>query len=163
MRTTERISKAELAKLAGKTRQAVSKQLERHGVRTGTDGKVSKVAALEAAAVGASLDKARAVEELEELEASGDGSLVAQSKKATLRRIILQGDLLEIERDKARGALIPLADHKAQLIEMQNVCMRLWDTWIEAIGSKRKDASLIEEMRGGRDQVLGELVAVIDG
>lgn len=165
MRTykNERISKADLARLAKKTPSAVGKQLERHGVSAGKDGLVSKRAALEAMAVGATLDKNRAQEELDELEASGDESLVVQGKKATLRRIILQGDLLEIERDKAKGELIPLADHKAQLIEMQNVCMRLWDTWIEAIGSKRKDSALIEEMRKGRDQVLGELVAVIDG
>lgn len=158
----DRISKADLARLTHKTPSAVGQQLRRHGIPTGRDGLVSKRVALEAMAVGATLDKNRAQEELDELEASGDESLVVQGKKATLRRIILQGDLLEIERDKAKGELIPLSDHKAQLIEMQNVCMRLWDTWIEAIGSKRKDAALIEEMRKGRDQVLGELVAVME-
>lgn len=164
MPKNERVTKADLARIANKSPAAVGQQLRRHGIIAGKDGLVSKAAALEAMAVGATLDKNRAKEQLEKLESRGDrDSLLVKGKMATLRRIILQGDLLEIERDKAKGELIPLADHKAQLIEMQNVCMRLWDTWIEAIGSKRKDAALIEEMRKGRDQVLGELVAVIDG
>lgn len=86
-----------------------------------------------------------------------------------IRLLTAQANRAETESQSAalrlaaeRNEVIPLAEFKAHLLEMQNVCLRLWEAWIESIGSKRKDAELIEDMRKGRDQVLAELVAVID-
>ena len=86
-----------------------------------------------------------------------------------IRLLTAQANRAETESESAalrlaaeRAQVVPLAEFKAHMLEMQNVCLRLWEAWIEAIGSKRKDAALMEEMRKGRDQVLAELVAVID-
>lgn len=158
------ITNKELCKLGGKTHAAVIKQMRAHGVPRNRNGDYDKVAALEAMRLGADLDKRNAEKEVAAMESRGvnDGNVVLQHKRATLRRIILQGDLLQIERDKALGDLIPLEEYKARLLEMQNVCLRVVDVWIETIAAKRADGKLHQELRAAREQVLSEVTAILE-
>jgi len=102
----------ELARMTGKKAPAMLRQLRRHGVKKTKGGKYNTAAALGAAAAGKQLDKNRLEREAAQAVASGEAesSVAMIGRRANIRRVALQGDILEIERDKARGKLADVAE-----------------------------------------------------
>lgn len=101
------ITASEGAKLTGKSVGKFARQMQRHGVRKTKGGQYNAEKALGAAALGAALDKRNTEKQVAEMESRGvdPGNIVYQAKKAQLRKIILQGDILQTECDNLRGKL----------------------------------------------------------
>lgn len=155
---------AEISRMAGKRPPNVLKALRRAGVQKSPAGRYNTAKALDVLAEGSRQDKSKQEEQLREMAEQGvrPDNLLYKAKIASIRRVALQGDLLEIERDKARGELIPIAEYKERLMQMQNVCVRIMDVFIETVSAKRADAKLHEELICAREHVLNETASIID-
>jgi activator of 2-hydroxyglutaryl-CoA dehydratase len=125
---------AELARMSGKTHTAVSKQMKRHGVPHKGKGYDTEKA-LAAMALGAQLDKSKTEAELGKMKAAGidEGSIVYKSKLAQYRKTVLQGDILESERDQIRGKL-------ADVDEIANRFTRILADMAQRLGTWRESS-----------------------
>ena len=153
----------ELAAMCGKSAQAVIKQMRRHNVKS-VKNRYNIEKALAAMALGASLDKRNTEKELKQMEAKGvdPDNIIYKSKLAQYRKVVLQGDMLEHERDKMRSEVVPKKQYRDGMLQLQNILLRLWDIWMETIAAKYRDAALLSDMRKGREQLLNETTAVLE-
>ena len=99
---------AQLARMSGKTPSNVRTALRNGGMRPTRGGRYNTAQAIDLLAMGLQSDKAKQEQIIADMERRGvdPSNIIYQSKRAQIRRIILHGDLLEIERDKARGSLV---------------------------------------------------------
>ena len=149
----------ELAGVSGKTKQAVLKQMRRHGVAKNISGRYPTVQALDAMATGARLDKSKQEEQLAQLQAQGHAStdFVVLGKKAAIRRIALQGDILEIERDKAKGKLADVDEVVRRIVARHAEMITRLVNWRETCIAKFPALrAQIEEVAGQLQLALSE-------
>ena len=140
----KKIKPAEAARLLGVTRQSVHKRMQSLGITRNDDGTYD------------SSDVARAIALTVDVESDAK-SLSVEIKREQLRRARLQSELLELEIAKQRGEVITRSEHRALLRQLQELCMRLIDTWIELLSTRRRDASLEQDMYAAREDALRKL------
>lgn len=156
MTTPRYITASEGAKMTGKTVYAFSKQMRGHGVRKTKGGRYNAEKALGAAALGAALDKRNTEKQVAEMESRGvdPGNIVYQAKKAQLRKIILQGDILQTECDNLRGRLGDRRELADMWIKIYADMVTALNTWREGEIAKRPDQRAYVEGIAGRLQDL---------
>jgi len=75
---------------------------------------------------------------------AGDGSLRD-------RKLLAEIEILEAKRDEILGQLVPLEHHREQCITLQTCLLNLWEMAVDSIAHKRKDASLLADLRAAMD------------
>lgn len=152
---------AHYAGLMGVEVPTMFQKLKNAGVPKNAKKEWREAEALEAIAVGQMLDKSKAGEDMAKMESAGvpKDNIIYKSKQATFRRIVLQGDLLEIERDKMRRDLIPMQEHKEKLLSVQNISLILVERFIENVSAKRRDAGLENDLRELLDAAKRDVLA----
>lgn len=155
------ISNANLARLHRVSPQAMHAKQKAGGCPQNSKGEWLHEKANEIIETGLLLDKNKTVEDMAKLESAGvpKDNIIYKSKQATFRRIVLQGDLLEIERDKMRRDLIPMQEHKEKLLSVQNISLILVERFIENVSAKRRDAGLENDLRELLDAAKRDVLA----
>ncbi len=161
MTTPKTATLTELAKIAGKTKPAVLKQMRRHGVKANSKKRYNLDKALAAMALGAQLDKSKTEDDLRRMQSAGidETNIVYKSKQAQYRKVVLQGDILEAERDKLRRNLADVDEIAAQYNKLSANAVTAAKTWKESSIAKyptlRKE---IEEIFGLLQRMMQEAV-----
>jgi hypothetical protein len=78
------------------------------------------------------------------------------------RRARIDADAARMKLDVELGKLMPEAEVKTAVIEMQNLCLGIIERWAATITAKRKDKELLSEMQTARDAVLAETTGIIE-
>jgi hypothetical protein len=131
----KRITQQEAAKEYGKTVQAISKQLKRHGLRADKAGKYDAEKVADAMKAGALLDKNKFAEQL----ASGafpKGSLHEQRLVEQVRKLTAEADTAEFKLEQMRNEVISIADHRDRIQAIVNTCKRTIQIWVNTTAAE---------------------------
>jgi len=136
---TTRATLKELADMTGKKSPNIIKTLRANGLKADRNKQYDKAKALTAILEGQSLDKSKTEREIQKMQAAGvdEHSIVYKQKLAAYRRAVLQGDILETQRDEARKLLADRADVKNYWVRIYSDMITRIKTWKESETAKR--------------------------
>lgn len=136
---TDRMTLTEAALFCGITPQAMGRKIKRHCCPKGIDGKFSKADIIEVQRVGKLLDKAALSIRADEVSEGGENSLPLQKLRAQVRKLEVEIEILEAERDTELGKLVLVSDAVAAVTKREAHMAGLVRTWTESETAKHPE------------------------
>ncbi len=148
----------EAAEIYGKTKQTLSRQLKRHGVRPDAKGlyDVAQVAA--ACKAGAAADK-NAISAAIEAGVFEAGSIHEKKLIEQVRKLTAEADTAEFKLAQLRGEHIPVDVFKAELHSMGQAFRQSVDIWIQTTAAEIGSPDVKKKLKDAQKTAYAAIMA----
>ena len=146
-----RVTITEMAEHLGKSRQAVSAQARKRGIKRGKDGMYDSAALLRASAAGDQMDMRRLAGELPaEMKGGGKVDLLVQKTREQIRKLKADADTAEHHLARLRGEVMPAEEYRARCGAIAQAFRRGVDVWIKTTSAEVGDPEIKRRLEDAR-------------
>jgi len=156
----KKITLSDAARQYGKSKQAMSKQLNRHGVAPNKDGMYDCAKVAIAVMAGAASDKNATNAALSSGKIKA-GSLIEQKLREQVRKLTADADTAEHHLARLRNEVIPLTEFEARRKEIGDAFFQAVDTWIKTTAAEVGDVAFKRKLEDARRKAFAAIQAAM--